>query len=181
MTLRLSSGPTPAATSSRCRLPPARFRGQPDAEPRPDAAAQSDAKGESAGHGAGRWREPVAVPIPASSHPDAPIDVFIDSGAQWRGITNSVNALRIGDGTWTVTGSSAVNSLHLQAGRMAYATPAESDGKFQHLRVKTLSGKRPVRNERQRRPERWRFAGRVRRGRGQHKVLVREPARNPPV
>ena len=28
--------------------------------------------------------EPVAVPIPASSHPDAPIDVFIDSGAQWR-------------------------------------------------------------------------------------------------
>ncbi|MFJ1065689.1 autotransporter BapC, partial [Bordetella bronchiseptica] len=141
MTLRLSSGAD--ARGDIVTLPPSAppdSAEQPDAEPRPDAAAQSDAKAKARVMAQVDGGEPVAVPIPASSHPDAPIDVFIDSGAQWRGITNTVNALRIEDGTWTVTGSSAVNSLHLQAGKVAYATPAESDGKFKHLRVKTLSG-----------------------------------------
>lgn len=147
MTLRLSSGVDargdivtlpPSAPPDSAEQPDA--EPEPDAELEPDAAAQSDAKANARVMAQVDGGEPVAVPIPAPSHPDAPIDVFIDSGAQWRGMTKTVNALRIEDGTWTVTGSSTVNSLHLQAGKVAYATPAESDGEFKHLRVKTLSG-----------------------------------------
>ncbi|WP_080379866.1 autotransporter BapC [Bordetella pertussis] len=147
MTLRLSSGVDargdivtlpPSAPPDSAEQPDA--EPEPDAELEPDAAAQSDAKANARVMAQVDGGEPVAVPIPAPSHPDAPIDVFIDSGAQWRGMTKTVNALRIEDGTWTVTGSSTVNSLHLQAGMVAYATPAESDGEFKHLRVKTLSG-----------------------------------------
>ena len=48
--------------------------------------------------------------------------------------------LRIEDGTWTVTGSSAVNSLHLQAGRWHTQRLPKATENSNTCEVKTLSG-----------------------------------------